>query len=113
MINEGGDFLRSKPPLKMRLDVKSVGGYSSRSGAKTDPNQLLDNDADRDLFLTLKSLRTSIAKENNVPPYVVFHDKTLIEMILKKPSNLNEMSHIPGVGQSKLEKYGQAFLDCF
>jgi ATP-dependent DNA helicase RecQ len=96
----------------MRLDAKAIGDNTSRSGTKTDPTQLLDSDADHDLFIALKSLRMSIAKDNNVPPYVVFHDKTLIEMILKKPSNLNEMSHIPGVGQSKLEKYGQAFLNC-
>jgi ATP-dependent DNA helicase RecQ len=112
MTNEGGDFLRSRPSLKMRLDAKAIGDNTSRSGTKTDPTQLLDSDADHDLFIALKSLRMSIAKDNNVPPYVVFHDKTLIEMILKKPSNLNEMSHIPGVGQSKLEKYGQAFLNC-
>jgi ATP-dependent DNA helicase RecQ len=113
MTNEGGDFLRAKPTLKMRLDAKAVGGRSSGSGTKTDPLMMLDTDEDQDLFMTLKALRMSIAKENNVPPYVVFHDKTLIEMVLKKPTSLNAMANIPGVGQSKLDKYGQAFLDCF
>jgi ATP-dependent DNA helicase RecQ len=111
MTNEGGDFLRSKPSLKLRLDPKSVGGTSSRSGTKTDPTLMLEDEQDQILFSELRALRLDIAKENGIPPYVVFHDKTLIEMVLKKPSSLGAMATIPGVGQSKLDKYGQVFLD--
>jgi len=111
ITQQGVDFLKAKPELQMRLDPKTVGGKSSRSGRKTDPALMLENEADQDLFLELKALRMSIAKENNVPPYVVFHDKTLIEMVIHKPSSLNAMREIPGIGQSKREKYGQIFLD--
>jgi len=63
------------------------------------------------LFAELKARRLSIAKENNIPPYVVFHDKTLIDMAINRPSTLDEMSLVPGLGQSKLNKYGQEFLN--
>ena len=78
---------------------------------KTDPALQLDNEADQSLFGALKALRMEIAKDNNVPPYVVFHDKTLIEMVLRKPLSLTAMGGVPGIGQSKLNKYGQLFLD--
>ncbi len=111
ITQEGVDFLKTKPALLLRLDPKSVGGASSNSSTNTDPALMLERECDQTLFMALKALRMNIAKENNVPPYVVFHDKTLIEMVLFKPSNLAAMSNIPGVGKSKLDKYGQLFLD--
>jgi len=111
LTTEGVTFLKEKPPLQLRVEKKSIGGSSSRTTTKTDHTLLLENEVDQELFMALKALRLSIAKENNVPPYVVFHDKTLIEMVLTKPENLNAMSNIPGVGKSKLDKYGQLFLD--
>lgn len=107
----GLDFLRDKPALQVRLDPKTLGGPSSKNAKKTDPILNLETKEDQELFLNLKALRLSIAKEQNLPPYVVFHDKTLIEMIQRKPQNLNAISEIPGVGKSKLNKYGQLFLD--
>jgi len=62
------------------------------------------------LFQKLRELRLSIAKEQNVPPYVIFHDSTLIDMIIAMPKNLPEMGQISGVGKSKLERYGKLFL---
>ncbi len=111
MTQQGVDFIKEKPALQMRLDPKAIGGTSSHSGTKSDPTAMLESDSDQTLFLELKALRISIAKENNVPPYVVFHDKTLIEMILLKPSTLKAMNDVPGVGKSKLDKYGQLFLE--
>jgi len=63
-----------------------------------------------DLFARLVSLRRELAAASGVPPYVVFHDKTLREMAERQPSDLAELGRISGVGQSKLEKYGAAFL---
>ncbi len=110
LTQEGLGFLKTKTNIQLRLDPKTTGG-SSREGRKTDPSLSLENDADKGLFLQLKALRMSIAKEKNVPPYVVFHDRTLIDMAITRPKSLNEMSVVPGVGASKLEKYGQIFLD--
>jgi ATP-dependent DNA helicase RecQ len=65
----------------------------------------------KDLFDELKTLRTNFAKEENVPPYVVFSDATLIEMATYLPQSFSEMRKISGVGDLKLEKYGADFLE--
>ena len=62
------------------------------------------------LFETLRQLRLQIAKEESVPPYIVFTDKTLLDMSEKLPQNEDEMLNVSGVGQNKLKKYGQRFL---
>ena len=67
--------------------------------------------ADDDLFAALRELRMTIARQENVPPYVVFTDATLQEMARSQPQNLSEMLDISGVGEVKLERYGQQFLE--
>ncbi|EGP5623868.1 DNA helicase RecQ [Enterococcus faecium] len=62
------------------------------------------------LFEVLRELRTDLASEAGIPPYVVFSDSTLKEMSRIRPSSRLEMLQIKGVGQSKLDKYGEAFL---
>ena len=64
-----------------------------------------------ELFKKLALLRKSLAATENVPPYLVFHDKTLHEMVNKMPKDLKTMGGISGVGLAKLEKYGHVFLD--
>lgn len=66
---------------------------------------------DVELFEELRSLRMEIAKEEKVPPYMVFSDKTLAGMSSERPQTLNEMLEVSGVGQFKLEKYGERFLE--
>ena len=63
-----------------------------------------------DLFEILRKLRLEIAKEESMPPYIIFSDKTLIDMCVKKPSDEEEMLNVSGVGANKLKKYGQRFL---
>ena len=63
-----------------------------------------------DLFEKLRSLRLAIAREEALPPYIVFSDKTLIDMCVKVPQNKAEMLNVSGVGAAKFEKYGQRFL---
>lgn len=70
----------------------------------------LSADEDVELFKKLRELRLIFAKSENMPPYVIFHDKTLMEMVSIKPKTLEEMSEISGVGEHKLQKYGEAFL---
>lgn len=65
---------------------------------------------DDPLWLTLKEKRMALAKEQGVPPYVIFHDATLIEILNQKPKSLEEMGLISGIGQAKLTRYGEAFL---
>lgn len=107
---DGADFLRNKDKIQLRLDPAVIGSSRS-SGTKTDPALSLETAEDKTLFTTLKTLRMDIAKENNIPPYVVFHDKTLIDMAAKRPQTIEGLSKLHGVGQSKLDKYGAVFLD--
>ena len=62
------------------------------------------------LFDALRKLRTDIAREEGLPPYIIFNDKTLIEMCIKLPLDEEAMLDIAGVGVNKLQKYGQRFL---
>lgn len=76
--------------------------YSSRSGLSAD---------DREVFEILRQERLSIAKELGVAPYVIFPDTTLIAFATSRPSTLDEMLEISGVGPTKLERYGARFLE--
>ena len=64
------------------------------------------------LFERLRGLRTEIAREEKVPPYIVFSDKTLTHMCIIKPRTRAEMLTVSGVGEFKFEKYGERFLAC-
>lgn len=64
---------------------------------------------DRRLFAKLRKLRKAIADEENIPPYVVFNDATLIEMAEQIPTSPGEMLSVNGVGVRKLERFGQSF----
>ncbi|MCP4282878.1 MAG: DNA helicase RecQ [Gammaproteobacteria bacterium] len=63
------------------------------------------------LFDALRQLRLQISQEQGVPPYVIFHDSTLMEMVEARPQDLQQMRFISGVGERKLALYGQQFLD--
>ncbi len=71
-----------------------------------------EEDIDRDLFEKLRALRLRIAKEEKVPPYIVFSDKTLAHMCQLRPQNREAMLEVSGVGELKYEKYGERFLEC-
>ena len=64
------------------------------------------------LFERLRGLRTEIAREEKIPPYIVFSDKTLTHMCMVKPTTKQEMLKVSGVGEFKFEKYGERFLNC-
>jgi ATP-dependent DNA helicase RecQ len=67
--------------------------------------------ARQELFQALRALRSDIARRDGVPPYVVFNDQSLLSMVSVMPQTLSDMARVHGVGQSKLEKYGAAFLE--
>jgi ATP-dependent DNA helicase RecQ len=63
------------------------------------------------LFEALRAWRRDRAKEQGVPPYVIFHDSTLREVAARKPASLGELSAIEGIGDTKLERHGESLLD--
>jgi ATP-dependent DNA helicase RecQ len=104
---EGRRFLREKPPLNLRVLKKA---RAERQSARREASAAFPA-ADRALFEKLRSRRLEMAKAQNVPPYVIFHDRTLAEMAARRPRTLAELSAMPGVGEAKLARYGQAFLE--
>jgi len=86
-----------------------LGGASGASGAGKPPPLPLDDVATQ-RFLALKAWRAEVAREHNLPAYVVFHDATLAEMARECPATLDALAGISGVGSKKLEAYGQELL---
>jgi ATP-dependent DNA helicase RecQ len=80
------------------------------SAATTVPADIALAPADQPLFEALRALRRTLAAEAGVPPYVVFHDSTLRAMATARPAGLDALGRVPGVGASKLERWGPAFL---
>ncbi|BES71459.1 DNA helicase RecQ [Marinobacter nanhaiticus D15-8W] len=92
-------WLRRDPETKRK--TKSGGGSAKRA-------IVIEDQAAWD---TLRAKRKELADEQGVPPYVIFHDTTLLEMLERRPKSLDEMGEVNGIGAAKLEKYGQAFLE--
>ena len=103
----GRDFLRDKPTLMLRVPTAP---RARRNKATQSAAQSALPERDRDLFQALRQKRTEIARLQSVPPYVIFHDKTLIELAAARPASRDEMADVPGVGEAKLDRYGPAFL---
>jgi len=68
-------------------------------------------DVDVDLFEALRDVRLRLARERGVPPYVIFHDTTLRDMVARRPSTIDELHEVYGVGMKKAADFGDAFLD--
>jgi ATP-dependent DNA helicase RecQ len=102
---EGRQFLRDKPTLDLRISAKA-----ERKAARRAKREALPA-ADRGLFEKLRARRLELARAQNLPPYVIFHDRTLAEMAARNPRSLAELATISGVGDAKLTRYGQAFLE--
>lgn len=103
---DGGQY----PILKITaLGVKVLTGKEQvfRKVAVKASKALPQND---ELFEALRALRREFAEKQGVPPFVIFSDKTLRDMCVVMPKTLNDMLDVKGIGQSKLERYGEAFL---
>ena len=84
------------------------GSRSAATGAKTSPADL--DSAAQQHYAALRAWRAEVAKEHNLPAYVVFHDATLAEMARRVPADLAALGEISGVGAKKLEAYGREIL---
>ncbi len=99
-------LLKGEDSLELRRDPKK--SKAARPAQKT---VVLDADVDADLLARLKARRRELAASQNIPPYMVLHDSTLIEMARCKPANLFELGGISGWGEAKLSRYGDDFLE--
>jgi ATP-dependent DNA helicase RecQ len=106
---ETGLALRLAPPAKERRRGGSAGGSGTGSGGAPGPGALPEN-VDASLLAALKAWRLQQARDQAVPPYVVFHDRTLLEIAARLPADLDALSQVSGVGAAKLDRYGQAVL---
>ncbi len=97
-------ILRDEQSITLRMDTIKL--------AKPSPViKMLVSDEDAPLLSALKSKRRELSEKEGVPAYIIFNDKTLIDMAQKRPSNLDQMARINGVGIKKLEKFGNFFLE--
>ncbi|MGH1471197.1 MAG: DNA helicase RecQ [Cellvibrionaceae bacterium] len=102
--------LRGEETLFLRKDrEKQLSNKTSGKNANKH-NQLAASD-DKQLWEILRTLRSELAKEQGVPPYVIFHDATLMELVQYRPINTDEFSKVNGVGKSKLEHYAKDFIN--
>lgn len=99
-------LLRGEVQLPLRCDL-----LITRKAARPKRKVSTVAEEDNDLWEALRDCRKQLADENNVPPYVIFHDATLQQMTADKPQSLEQLLAISGVGQTKLERYGPAFLE--
>ena len=101
--------MRGEVELALRRDLLVT--RKVRESKKTKPKDLFVADVDQDLWEALRERRKRFADENNVPPYVIFHDTTLVQIAATKPQTSEAFLAINGVGQTKLARYGPAFLE--
>lgn len=108
-----GETVESRVAAAVELDTRPTWRSPRTSGrgstAGLDAAEL-DGD-ERALFDALRACRRELADEAGVPAYIVFGDKVLLEMVSRRPASPSELLQVPGVGQAKLERYGDAFLE--
>lgn len=103
-------LLRGEFTLFLREDLRDREQKALRKQPKRERTLEEIADTDRDLWEALRSCRKRLADEQGVPPYMVFHDATLMEMLEHRPVSESDLITLNGIGQAKLERYGEAFL---
>ncbi|MBL8713120.1 MAG: DNA helicase RecQ [Alphaproteobacteria bacterium] len=105
----GQAFLKEKTPVKLRKQESRK--EARKALMKKEAEDFYGQEMNQPLFDALREARMELAKQQNVPPYVIFHDKTLREMAVFKPASRSALMEISGMGERKMERYGQIFLD--
>jgi ATP-dependent DNA helicase RecQ len=114
MTEAARPVLRGEKPLRLRRDRQAV---VRRDLAKPvaydrgadDRGSALDPATSR-IFDALRAERARLARAQGVPPYIIFHDTTLLSLAIRRPRDAAELAEIPGMGERKIERYGAAFL---
>jgi ATP-dependent DNA helicase RecQ len=106
----GAAVLRGEVPISFRDDEAAVTEPRAKAARGVLPGAAAAP-GDEALWQRLRTLRLELAREQGVPPYVIFHDATLLAMVRERPLDLDALAAIPGVGASKLRRYGERFLE--
>ncbi|MGN7724292.1 DNA helicase RecQ [Luteimonas sp. 22616] len=97
-------MLRKELPRKKQRERSRARGATAADAVELSA-------AEQPLFEALRDLRTHLAREQNVPPYVIFHDATLRGIARQRPASLDELAQVGGIGGTKLDRYGEQVLD--
>jgi len=108
VLPAGRAVLTGKARIELRRDAVAE-GRKARKGAAAPA--LAATDADQALFQALRARRTALAKAQAVPAYVILPDRSLLDMARRKPETAAQMAGIHGIGEAKLARYGEAFLE--
>ena len=103
-------LLRGEERIRLREDPSAKRATRTRAKTARAPSYQVPAE-EEPLWEALRDLRMTLCREAGVPPYVIFHDTTLREMVRLRPSSPSELLAVQGVGETKLERYGEAFLD--
>jgi ATP-dependent DNA helicase RecQ len=106
-------FLQKKETLHLRKftgKAKMAAGSKGAAAGKSREPVVLGDASDQSLFEAMRAKRLELAREQNVAPFVIFHDRVLRELATRRPETLGAMSQISGIGQAKLDHYGEIFL---
>jgi ATP-dependent DNA helicase RecQ len=107
ITERGGAVLRGAERIELRSDVLKPRDRRQRR-ARIQAEAAVPGDDP--LLMALKALRTRLAKQEGVPAYVIFSDRSLIDMALKRPTSRHAFGEVHGVGQAKLDRYAEAFI---
>ena len=110
LTEAAGPVLKGAQTLRLRRDAAAVFKKSARTSRPAGGAPATSSETDDTLWHKLRACRLELAKAQGVPPYVIFHDTTLLEMVRQKPTDRLGLSKISGVGATKMDRYGEAFL---
>ena len=112
LSQKSGEFLRSSEPFVVKVAKGRPRPPKRERATRTGLAELPDLTPEQgELFEALRSLRTRLAREQQIPPYLIFNNATLEDMCRKKPATQDELLGVSGVGEKKAERYGKAFLE--
>ncbi len=106
ITQRGREFLKNKESLMLKKYTKP-----EKKQVKKASISVIENTEEEKIFEALRALRSELSRSYNIAPYIIFHDKTLIEMAKEKPTTKEDLLKISGINEAKANKYGDAFLE--
>jgi ATP-dependent DNA helicase RecQ len=110
LMDAARPVLKGEATLSLRKQAKRIHGKKSAPAARRAGTGPPLDEADAPLFDALRAWRAGLAREQGVPAYVILHDKTLRELAARRPASAAGLLDVPGIGQAKIERYGEALL---